>query len=212
LAWVVRAAAAGGFGGRTVIATTTHASDDPVAALATELGCAVVRGPDDDVLARFDVAATSHDGDPVVRLTADCPLLDPGVIRMAVGAFIHGDVDYLSTVSPRTLPRGLDVEVLSASVLQRLHRIARSVDRVHVTSHIHRYPEQFTTAGLTFQPDTSDLRVTLDTELDARLLEEVVAALGARAQSRAALVGLLRDRPDLAAMNAEVIQKGVDEG
>lgn len=212
LAWVVAAARATAPQVQVVVATTTLPEDDPVAALAEGLGAGVVRGPVDDVLARFVTALEDFGGERVVRLTADCPLLDPEVIAMAVSVAAAGDVGYVSTVTPRTLPRGLDVEVVSAAVLRRLDEVADGVDRVHVTSHLHRHPGPTELVGLAFTPDASDLRVTLDTGEDAELLDAVVAALGRRAASRRDLVAFLRANPDVAALNGGVLQKPVDEG
>lgn len=212
LSWVVAAGRAGVPDGEVVIATTVLPEDDPVAALAEGLGAEVVRGPVDDVLARFVTALDRFGGERIVRLTADCPLLDPEVIAVAESAAAAGGLDYVSTVTPRTLPRGLDVEVVSAEALRRLDEAATGVDRVHVTSHLHRSPGGAELVGLAFAPDASDLRVTLDTPEDAALLDAVVASLGRRASSRRDLVAFLRANPDIAALNATVLQKTVDEG
>lgn len=211
LHWVVRAAHEAGVTDTVVVATTTCRDDDVVASSAEETGATVVRGPVDDVLARYLLVLDEFGDRPVVRLTADCPLLDPAVIRMTVAAFFGGDCDYVSTVTPRSLPVGLDVEVASASSLRRAGDEATGVDRVHVMSYLYRTPGSFRVGGIVFTPPATDLRVTLDTEEDARLLEAVVANLGERARSWRELVAFLRRRPDVAALNAGVRHKSLDE-
>lgn len=213
LGWVARAASCSGAVDEVVVATSTAAGDDAVVAEAERLGCAVARGSEDDVLARFVTAVEGHADDAtVVRLTADCPLLDPALIALAVRSFEGGDAEYLSTTLVRTLPRGLDVEVTTAGALRAIDPVATGAERVHVTPHLYLHPERHRVAGLVFAPSADDLRLTLDTEEDAALIEAVVAALGDGPHPWRALVGLLRARPDLAALNAGIRQKTLDEG
>ncbi len=211
ISWVIRAAKESGACSRVVVATSDHSSDDVLVA-AAEDEAEVVRGPLDDVLSRFVLVLDRLGDDDVVRLTADCPLLDPSLIAMAGTAFASGDVDYLSTTHPRSLPRGLDVEICSAAALRIAAAEATGVDRVHVTSFLYRHPDRFRLAGLTFSPPADDLRVTLDTEDDARALEELVQVLGDRAPTWFAVVQTLRARPDIVALNADVRQKQIEDG
>lgn len=212
LQWVIDAARTSRATDGIVVATSTDPSDDAVADHALAAGVDVVRGSEDDVLSRFVAVLDRHDPTAVVRLTADCPLLDPAIIRMTAAAFSAGDVDYVSTVVQRTLPRGLDVEVVSAAALRLASAEASGADRAHVTSYVWRRPEQFRVAGLTFTPGAKDLRLTLDTVEDAAVLDAVVAELGDRSSSWRLVVDLLRRRPDIATLNADVAQKPIEEG
>lgn len=211
LGWVVRAAQESGVFASIVVATTTEGDDDVVEAECARLGVACHRGPVEDVLTRYVGAHRAAGGDPIVRLTADCPLLDPEVIASAVHAFGPDD-DYLSTTQPRSLPRGLDVEVLSARALLAADAAAEGVERVHVTPHLYGHPERFHLASLTFDPPADDLRVTVDTAEDLELVSAIVDELGDRPPPWRALVQLLRRRPDLVAINAGVRQKELGEG
>jgi spore coat polysaccharide biosynthesis protein SpsF len=195
-----------------VVATTELSEDDAVVALARDEGIDHVRGPVEDVLSRFLMASEGRDESVVIRLTGDCPLLDPAVIARTVAAFESQDVDYLSSTLERTLPRGLDVEVFSASALRRAGEEAEGIDRVHVTSYLYRHPERFRVAGLTFEPHAGDLRVTLDTAEDAAALDAIVRELGDRPPAWTEVVDLLRRRPDIAALNSDVVQKDIEEG
>ncbi|MCC5954240.1 MAG: glycosyltransferase family protein [Acidimicrobiia bacterium] len=212
LDWVVRAARTATLVDEVVVATTAEDSDDDTVACAAACGAHTVRGSTDDVLARFVQVLDEVQADVVVRVTGDSPLLDPTVLDQAIGAFVAGDLDYLSTNRPASLPLGVGVEVVSAASLRRLEPVARGVERVHVTPHFYLHPDQHRTASLVFQPDASDLRVTLDTADDAVLIEAIVAELGDSAPSWRQIVSLLRARPELVAINAHVRQKELDEG
>ncbi len=212
LSWVVRAARDAGVDD-LVVATTEDPSDEPVVVEGTALGCRVVRGSVEDVLSRVLLALEGvPDEAVVVRLTADCPLLDPAVIALAVRAFAGSGLDYLSTTQPRSLPRGLDVEVTRAGALRAIGPVATGPERIHVTPRFYGHPEDHAIAGLVFAPDASDLRVTLDTAEDAALIDGLVAVLGDRPPAWSDLVAVLRARPDLVALNADVRQKALDEG
>ena len=164
-----------------IVATSVEAIDDPVAELAAASGMAVARGPRDDVLARFIQAIGDHDG-PVVRLTADCPLIDPEVVDAAVALFERTPgCAYASNVEPRTFPVGLDVEVVSAAVLREIDAEPRSPEeREHVTIFVRRRPDRFPHASLTREPDLSGLRWTVDDGADLEFVRAVVARLGDR--------------------------------
>jgi spore coat polysaccharide biosynthesis protein SpsF len=213
LAWVLRGCSAARRVDEVVVATSTDPRDDVVEAAARALGVAVVRGSEDDVLSRFLLALDEHPADAVVRVTADCPFVDPDLIDAVIGAWrgVPG-LDYVSTVLVRTLPHGLDVELVTADALRRVGQVATGPHRVHVTSGVYTAPDEFAVMGLSFAPDASDLRVTLDTPDDLRMLRGVVAVRGSSLPSRAELVTLLRSRPDLVAINAEVRQKTLAEG
>lgn len=211
LEWVVRAARAAAVGD-VVVATSTVPTDDGVARWAAGAGVDLVRGPEDDVLSRFLLAIEGLPASrTVVRLTADCPLHDPALIRQAVAAFESGEADYLSNVLDGTLPRGFDVEVTTAAMLREIDGEATGFDRVHVTSLLYRTGGR-RLAGLVYRPAAADLRVTLDTPEDAALLDAVVGELGDRPPSWRDVVALLRRRPDLVALNRGVRPKEIDEG
>ena len=214
LGWVLRAASAATHVDTVVVATTTETDDDATEAFCRDHGVPVHRGSVDDVLTRFLGALDREapDADTVVRLTADCPLLDPALVDAAVGSFAAADVDYLATTQPRSLPRGLDIEVVSAATLREAGDAATGVERVHVTPFVYQHPDRFRLAGLVFHPDSSDLRVTLDTVEDAALLDALIDRLGDRLIPWREVVTALREHPELVALNAEVRQKELAEG
>jgi spore coat polysaccharide biosynthesis protein SpsF len=178
--------------GSVVVATSTDEEDDPVAALAESLGFGSFRGPRDDVLGRLAEAAAPHKG-TVVRVTGDCPLVDPEIVD-AVIALLEATPGcaYASNVEPRTYPDGLDVEALPLAVLAELAREATdTTDREHVTTMIRRDPERWPRASLEGSEDLAELRWTVDTEDDLEFVREVVGRLGERRQ--AAGLGEIRE-------------------
>lgn len=213
LAWVVRACRAARRVDDVVVATSTDPGDDALADTARELGVAVVRGSEEDVLSRFVQALDEHPADAVVRITADCPFTDPELVDAVVAAWTADPtLDHVSTVLVRTLPHGLDVELVRAVALRAIASRASGHDRVHVTSGIYTAPEEFAVMGLCFAPDATDLRVTLDTTEDLEALRAVVAAGRTGIPSRVELVAFLRSRPDIVAINAAVRQKALADG
>ena len=210
---VVRAARDSGAVDDLVVATTVEPPDDAVVAECAAIGVACHRGPVDDVLTRF-LGVLDGTGRPqpdaVLRFTADCPLLDPQVVALAAAVFAAApDADYLSTSIARTLPRGLDAEIVRTPVLRAVDELARDHHRTHVTSYVYTHPERFRVLGLTLQPDLSHLRLTLDTEEDWQLIEAIVGHFGDRPAPVRTLARWLADRPDLAVLNAHVQQKAL---
>ncbi len=212
LGWVVRAVRQARAVDELVVATTTQAVDDAVAAECLALGVACHRGPVDDVLTRFMQVVVRWPGDAVMRFTADCPLLDPAVIREAAQVYraVPG-LDYVSTGLAGTLPRGLDVEIVGLPALRRADREAAAHHRAHVTSYVYSHPGDARLLGLAYPPGAADLRVTLDTEDDWRLISRVVGELGDGCVPARALVDWLRARPEVRRLNAHVEQKELQE-
>jgi glutamate-1-semialdehyde 2,1-aminomutase len=166
------------------LACSEREADDPLAATAAALKFPVYRGDEDDVLSRFGAVARQTQADVVVRLTGDCPLIDPDVIDRAVARFLEGDVDYVSNSLTRTYPDGLDVEVFSRAALQRADAEARDPFlRLHVTPYIHgRLKERlpwggFKTAQIVYPIDFSHLRWTLDEPDDLEFLRRLLPLL-----------------------------------
>ena len=213
LEWVVRAARAASLVDEVIVATSTLAGDDVVADLAESLGARVVRGSEDDVLSRFVAALDAYPADAVVRLTADCPLLDPTLIDAVAGAWAAAPtLDYVSTVLVRSLPRGMDIELVTAGALRSVDRMAVGHDRVHVTSGVYADPTAYRLLGVCVTPAANDLRVTLDTAEDLVLLRALVAELPDSPPEWRDVVALLRARPELVAINADVVQKRLEAG
>jgi spore coat polysaccharide biosynthesis protein SpsF (cytidylyltransferase family) len=165
---------------RVVVATTDSASDDGVAALAVASGAAVTRGSEDDVLSRYLLAAREHGADVIVRITADCPLVDPAIVDLLIGARADSDADYASNVAPATYPDGYDVEVLTAECLKRIDREATlAYEREHVTVRVREHLDDYRVAELRNDRDLSWMRLTVDIPEDLDRIARLLAALPA---------------------------------
>jgi spore coat polysaccharide biosynthesis protein SpsF (cytidylyltransferase family) len=191
-----------------LVATPDGPDDAPLQDVLGANGIDWVSGPSDDVLRRYAIAAAAADADMVVRITSDCPLLSPVVSGRVVAAFLEGGADYASNTLQRTWPRGMDTEVLGREALDAVDAAATEpFEREHVTPAIWQHPERFRLRSVRGSEDLSQLRLTVDTAEDFQLVETVFETLGRDDVELDEVLGLLRRRPDLAALNAGVAQK-----
>ena len=205
---VERAAAIPGIA-TVVLATTLSPADDKLEAFARISGIRWVRGSEDDVLDRFCLAAHAAQAEAVVRITADCPLLDPIVSGRVLAEYVarRPGVDYVSNVHPPTYPDGLDTEVFSVEALEVAAREARRPsEREHVTPYLWGHPERFRLANIECEDDRSEYRWTVDTRADLEFVRQVFEALGP-SSARAGMgqvLRLLEQRPALRGINAGI--------
>jgi glutamate-1-semialdehyde 2,1-aminomutase len=158
-----------------VLATSTDPRNDPLVAHVRALGYAAERGSENDVLDRFVQAARAHRADAVVRITGDCPLVDPGLVDDVVSEFERSGVDYCSNIGPPSYPDGLDIEVFKFAALEQAWRdTARPYDREHVTPFL-RESGRFTTRNHANPVDLSSKRWTVDEAADLAVVERVFA-------------------------------------
>jgi spore coat polysaccharide biosynthesis protein SpsF len=165
---------------QVAVATTTNSSDDIIVKICEGVGIAVYRGSEDDVLARYYHAAVKFDADIVVRVTSDCPLIDPGVVDKTIAHYLslEPDIDYVSNCRlKQTYPRGLDTEIFSFARLKQAHEQARKpFEREHVTPFLWQHPELFTLSNVEHDIDISHHRWTVDTPEDLDLIERMLGA------------------------------------
>lgn len=197
--------------GEIVVATSDDEADDGLAEAVAALGVRVHRGPRDDVLTRMLDAAGDHPG-PLVRITADCPLVDPGVVDRVIDLFSQtpGCV-YAHNIGPRTFPDGLDVEVVARDALADAARSATDPeDREHVTSAIRSDPGRFPAAVLTNEENFGDLRWTVDYPEDLEFVRALVGRLGESRHEAGMeeILAAVRRRPSLAVAYAEQGRRG----
>jgi spore coat polysaccharide biosynthesis protein SpsF len=198
---------------KLVVATTIDEEDDAVAASCKENGFAYYRGSAIDVLDRFFQAAQQHEANVVVRLTADCPLIDPEVIDRTVLAFLDANppVDFAANRLPgrRSSPIGLDTEVCSMAALERAWREADQVhQREHVMPYLYEVPGRFRTLLVWDDRDYSRHRWTVDTPEDLELVRRVYSYFnGGDTFSWKEVLELVEREPWLAKINSEVVHK-----
>lgn len=159
-----------------IVATTENETDEPIVELCRRLNIACFRGSEVDVLSRYYYAACEAQADIVVRVTSDCPLIDPEVVNEVIEAFITcGGCDYVSNTLVRTYPRGMDTEVFSFAALeQAFKKVLSQPEREHVTPYIYNHPELFKIKYVAYTKDQSRHRWTVDTEDDFRLIEKIL--------------------------------------
>jgi len=185
-----------------VVATTDRPDDDTVDDFCRQESIPCFRGNLDDVLDRYYQAARHFHADAIVRITADCPMLDPEVIDRVVNAFLELDVDYVSNTLECTYPDGLDVEVFSAESLERAWRQAElKSEREHVTPFIYKHQDLFRTFNVRHAVDLSALRWTVDENEDLAFVQAVYDRLGIFFGMEEVL-SLLRRFPELQNANA----------
>ena len=195
-----------------IVATTTGPEDQAIVDFCEQNTLLSFRGSEEDVLSRFYQAASISKADMVVRLTADCPLIDPGIIDTVIDFYLknQGRYDYVSNVLQRTFPRGMDCEVMSYKVLEEVHRLAQTKsEREHVTSFIYSHPDRYRLGGVINGADESRHRWTVDTPEDFELIRKILTELYPKNPlfSMQDALGLLRRHPDWEKSNAHVQQK-----
>jgi spore coat polysaccharide biosynthesis protein SpsF len=187
-----------------VVATSADPSDDALQEVCERVGVACFRGSLDDVLDRFYHAAFPYAPHHVVRLTGDCPLLDPVIVDAVVEMHLAGDFDYTSSALKPSFPDGLDVEALRFEVLDEVWRTAvlRS-EREHVTLRIYRQPGRYRLGSFSNDTDLSFMRWTVDEPEDLEMVRRVYEALypAHPAFATGDILDLLRTHPEIAGIN-----------
>ena len=196
-----------------VTATTTDPSDDSIARACKKLGVSVFRGSLQDVLDRFYQASRMHQADIIVRLTGDCPLIDPALIDDVVNALTRKKVDFACNRLPppfsRTYPIGLDVEACTFNALEQAWYGAKEkFEREHVLPYLYAVPGRFSVLQLNHTTDLGHLRWTLDTPEDLVLLRRIYRYFQGRNDfSWLQVLQLQQQKPSLFAINAQVRHK-----
>ncbi|MBS4028926.1 MAG: glycosyltransferase family protein [Ignavibacteriales bacterium] len=161
-----------------ILATTQESSDDVLFSWARTNGIPVFRGKENDVLDRYYQAAKMFNATAIVRITADCPFIDPTILDEVVVEFHSGKYDYATNSMPPTFPNGIDVEVFSFLALERAWSNAMlSSEREHVTPYIRNHPELFQIANVASQKNLEHFRWTLDNQEDYQLLSIIAERL-----------------------------------
>lgn len=190
-----------------VVATSEDASDDPVADFCKQNGITCVRGSLNDVLARYYAAAKEAKADVVIRLTGDCPLLDPAIIRRTVELHQAGQYDYVSNCDPPTFPDGLDTEVFSFQMLERAFTEAKlPSEREHVTTYFPKHPELFRLGNLANTENLSIWRWTVDEPRDLEFVRSIYGLIGSNDFGMQHVVDLLRSHPELLEINQGIVR------
>ncbi len=211
IAWVVERARKSQLLDTVVLATTVDVGDDAVAELCQSRGYHCFRGRAADVLDRYVQAAEMYNADIVVRLTGDCPLIDPVVIDSTIQAFLDSDPPaiYASNRIVRTFPIGLDVEVMTFAALNMANRDAKEpYHREHVTPYFYEDPQRFPIVSITADGDYGGYRWTVDTTEDLRFVREIFSRVkDVNGFTWKDVLAILEEEPELMNINSNVRQR-----
>ena len=192
-----------------IIATSELPQDEKINNECFKLGVKCFRGSEKNVLKRFfDTLKTGHkNATHVIRLTADCPLHDPGVIDAFIDYYKQNQVDYMNNASPRTFPKGLDIEIMTKKSLEIAYQNATlDFEKEHVTPYIINNQDQFKIGNFTNNIDLSHHRWTLDYEQDYKMICEIYKELYPKKPNFKMMdvVKLLEERPDIFEITAHL--------
>ena len=194
-----------------VVATTVSPADDPIVELGREHGWLVTRGSEQDLLERYLEAARANGAQRVIRITSDCPLIDPTLVDEVVAALEASGADYASnSLEPRTYPRGLDAEAMTLAALETAGREDHDpASREHATPFIYRNPGRFLVLPVPGLEDYSEHRWTLDTPDDYELIRRLYDALGRDDFGWRDALAVAVAHPEWSSLNRHVRQKSV---
>ncbi len=201
-----------------VVATTILKEDDLTEEFCNNNAIKCFRGSSEDVLSRYYEAAKKFNADLIVRITSDCPFIDPVIIDNMLVEFINHfekeKIDYLSNTIVRTFPRGLDVEVFPFPILEKVHYEAKKdFEREHVTPYIYLNPDMFNMKNYKNDVDYSNYRWTVDTIEDYNLVKIVYNCLFKEDEIFLLedILRLFKERPELNEINKDIKQKSLYE-
>lgn len=195
-----------------VIATTTQEQDNLVVDLCKQLDIDFYRGSEEDVLSRYYEAAVAFKANVIVRLTSDCPLIDPIIVDEVISSYLSkiDSIDYVSNTLERTYPRGLDTEVFSFKALEKTYKEAvLQSDREHVTAYIYSNPNMFRIDQVKGRDDYGNFRWTVDTPEDFELIHRILKELYGDKKPfyMQDIIELLTRYPDWNDINGHIEQK-----
>lgn len=194
-----------------VIATSVEPWDDPLVEICESWGVKTFRGSNSDVLSRYWGAAQMYPAELYVRLTSDCPVIDPAVIDEIIEFFLNNNYRYAS--GSEKLPNGIGAEVFTAELLQEAaEKSTEGYEHEHVTPYM--YWKQPSVGYCPLEKDLSMYRITLDTQEDYEVLSKIYDALYTPGNkfTMAEIIDYLDNNPDVFAINSTIHQKGVKEG
>lgn len=201
-----------------VIATTTNKQDDVIVEEADRLNVECFRGSEQDVLLRYYHAAKKYDANVIVRITSDCPLIDPKIIDNVVSIYLENPEYSLVTnagpnVEKRTSPRGLDTEVFSFEDLEKsFNNATKKYQREHVTPFIYEHSEKFKVFFIKAEGKLKrpDIRITLDTKQDFELISKIINHFDTIDFNTEDVINFLENKPKLLEINKDVKQKNIE--
>ncbi len=197
-----------------VLATSTTTNDQILSDIANDNQILSFKGNESDVLDRFYNVAKEYDADPIIRITADCPLIDPLLIDKMIKFFLENNFDYVSNIIERTFPDGLDVEIFSFATLKKAFSEATWLsEREHVTPYIIKNPHLFKLFNYTNDEDLSHFRWCLDEAADYQMIQKIFQEFKPQKFfSTHDILKLLKEKPEISKINSGIFtNEGYDD-
>ena len=205
LRWVVDRCRASRLASGVIVLTSTEREDDAIALYCSEANIPCFRGALDDVVARFFEATMEQDEDSFIRITADCPLIDPIVIDAVILNGVANKLDYTGIVGD--FPDGLDCTFFSKKAITETNlRANKAYQREHIGQYIEENRRQFRCGGIEIFSGLADVRITLDEEQDFKLLKLLTAELQPDDFSTVDILAILEKQPALREINANIVR------
>ena len=197
-----------------VLAIPDSASNDNLELFIKQYGWHFFRGSENDVLSRYYKAAIQFEADIIVRITSDCPFVDPAIIDKTINLHIRDGNDYTAAGVEGGYPRGLDVEVMNFKTLELAYNKAmEKSEREHVTSFIYQNPKlfKFKFIEATDPVRRPDIRLTVDTEEDLLLIREIYASLNSCGNKFTTedIINIIENNPYMQSINKHIVQKDI---
>ncbi|MCI7302387.1 MAG: glycosyltransferase family protein [Clostridiales Family XIII bacterium] len=192
-----------------IVATTINGSDNPIIELAKDRGVLYYRGSESNVLERYYKAAEMYNLDHIIRITSDCPFVDPEVIGQLIDMYLNNQYDYVSNGLKRTFPHGLDCEMFSWHALENAYENGKDIFfKEHVTTYIYGNPDKFTLGSLELSEseDYSNIRITIDTKEDYIVACIIKHFIGLETSFRK-IIELYNKYPFIKMINEGIMQK-----
>ena len=198
------------------VATTTKVQEQPILDICSRMSVKTFRGSEEDVLERYFLAAQEFKADAIVRVTSDCPLIDPVEIDRLIKYYLENSdrYDYIADGLERSYPVGMGAEIFSFEALRKAHENAKSKsEREHVTPYIHRNPDLFRLGNIAYKEDQKDHRWTVDTPEDFELITKIIESLYPTKPEFTIedILHLFEKNPQWKKINSHVVQKTARE-
>ena len=197
---------------KIIIATTTFEMDDVIVDFCKKNNLQYFRGSSQDVLDRYYQCAKKNNFPVIVRITSDNPLIDPKIVDDVINSFINSNCDYMSTEHPKTFPLGFAVEVFTFESLEKAWNEAKlPSEREHVTPYLIKNKNLFKHCNHSYFQDISNIRCTVDTDDDFRLIEKISRKLDKNPIHLENILELLSNEPNLLDINKHIKHNGYEK-
>ena len=185
-----------------IIATTSNSEDDVIFNFCKSKEIKCYRGSQDDVLDRYYNCAKKFSINTIIRITSDCPLMDPQVVDDVIDFYLKNSYDYVNNFYKRTYPYGNDVEIFSLKVLEKVwEKATKPSEREHVTPYIYNNPDEFSLGWIENKENLSEFHWTIDRKEDLIFVQNIFKKISKRPIFMKDIIDVIKDDPSLLEIN-----------